>query len=318
MHIKQVIISGFRSFRNQGEIESFSPKHNVIVGRNGSGKSNFFNAIQFVLVAPKFANLRQEDRQLLLHEGAGSSVMSAYVEIIFDNADGRLSVDSDEVILRRTIGHKKDEFFLNRKRIQKNEVISLLESAGFSKSNPYYIVQQGKVANLCVMRDKDRLNLLKEIAGTTVYEERRDESLKILLDTTHKQERIDEVLSFIEERLSELEKEKEELKEYDYLDKKRRALQYTLYDKELRKLTAQLEKVEANRSESLVEQQELFASLNKIQDELQTEEDQVTALRQVIERFSRRREEKQEELQALVDKQSKVIHSKLSTYQQLV
>lgn len=58
---------------------------------------------------------------------------------------GRLSVESDEVVLRRTVGHKKDEFFLNRKRIQKSEVQSLLESAGFSKSNPYYIVQQGKV-----------------------------------------------------------------------------------------------------------------------------------------------------------------------------
>ena len=58
---------------------------------------------------------------------------------------GRLSVESDEVVLRRTVGHKKDEFFLNRKRVQKSEVQSLLESAGFSKSNPYYIVQQGKV-----------------------------------------------------------------------------------------------------------------------------------------------------------------------------
>lgn len=67
------------------------------------------------------------------------------VLLLIDNIPGRLSVDSDEVILRRTIGHKKDEFFLNRKRIQKSEVISLLESAGFSKSNPYYIVQQGKV-----------------------------------------------------------------------------------------------------------------------------------------------------------------------------
>ena len=103
--------------------------------------------------------------------------MAAYVEIVFDNSDGeivlyllsthyfppvsvkdliltsysllfllgRLSVESDEVVLRRTVGHKKDEFFLNRKRIQKSEVQSLLESAGFSKSNPYYIVQQGKV-----------------------------------------------------------------------------------------------------------------------------------------------------------------------------
>ena len=92
--------------------------------------------------------------------------MAAYVEIIFDNSDGkkwnesiliycsiltenwmllwvgRLSIESDEVVLRRTVGHKKDEFFLNRKRIQKSEVQSLLESAGFSKSNPYYIVQQ--------------------------------------------------------------------------------------------------------------------------------------------------------------------------------
>ena len=69
MHIKQVIISGFRSFKDQREVEAFSPHHNVIVGRNGSGKSNFFNAIQFVLLAPKFATLRQEDRQNLLHEG---------------------------------------------------------------------------------------------------------------------------------------------------------------------------------------------------------------------------------------------------------
>ena len=143
-----------------------------------------------MLLGSRFASLRQEDRQQLLHEGAGSSVMAAYVEIIFDNSDGRLSVDSDEVVLRRTVGLKKDEFFLNRRRVQKSEVQNLLESAGFSKSNPYYIVQQGKVANLCVMTDKDRLTLLKEIAGTTIYEDRRTESLKIMQDSANKQERI--------------------------------------------------------------------------------------------------------------------------------
>jgi chromosome segregation ATPase len=31
--------------------------------------------------------------------------MAAYVEIVFDNSDGRFSVDSDEVIIRRTIGY---------------------------------------------------------------------------------------------------------------------------------------------------------------------------------------------------------------------
>lgn len=94
------------------------------------------------------------------------------------------------LLLLLIIRHKKDEFFLNRKRVQKSEVISLLESAGFSKSNPYYIVQQGKVANLCVMKDKERLELLKEVAGTTVYEERRAESIKITQETIIKQEQI--------------------------------------------------------------------------------------------------------------------------------
>ncbi|CAM9495436.1 unnamed protein product, partial [Hapterophycus canaliculatus] len=141
MRIKQVSMSGFRSFRSQPEIESFSPRHNVIVGRNGSGKSNFFDAIQFALLNQRFTNLRQEDRQMLLHEGAGAKVLSAYVEIVFDNSDGRLAQDGDEVVLRRNIGTKKDEFFLNTKRVTKQEVSSLLESAGFSKANPYYIVQ---------------------------------------------------------------------------------------------------------------------------------------------------------------------------------
>jgi structural maintenance of chromosome 3 (chondroitin sulfate proteoglycan 6) len=36
--------------------------------------------------------LRPEQRQALLHEGTGPRVVSAYVEIIFDNADARVPV----------------------------------------------------------------------------------------------------------------------------------------------------------------------------------------------------------------------------------
>ncbi|KAF4526026.1 hypothetical protein B566_EDAN000819, partial [Ephemera danica] len=61
----------------------------ALVGRNGSGKSNFFSAIQFVL-SDEYCHLRTEQRQALLHEGTGPRVISAYVEIIFDNSDGRL------------------------------------------------------------------------------------------------------------------------------------------------------------------------------------------------------------------------------------
>ena len=54
-------------------------------------------------------------------------------------------IDKDEVYLRRVIGSKKDQYFLNKKIVTRSDVMNLLESAGFSRSNPYYIVKQGKV-----------------------------------------------------------------------------------------------------------------------------------------------------------------------------
>lgn len=54
------------SYKDQTVIEPFSPKHNVIVGRNGSGKSNFFAAIRFVL-SDAYTQMGREERQALLH-----------------------------------------------------------------------------------------------------------------------------------------------------------------------------------------------------------------------------------------------------------
>ena len=63
MFIKQVIIQGFKSYREQTVVEPFDPGHNVVVGRNGSCKSNFFYAIQFVL-SDEYSHLRPEQRQV--------------------------------------------------------------------------------------------------------------------------------------------------------------------------------------------------------------------------------------------------------------
>lgn len=194
--------------------------------------------------------------------------MAAYVEIVFDNTDGRLSVDADEVIIRRTIGHKKDEFFLNRKRTQKSEILSMLESAGFSKSNPYYIVQQGKVATLCTMKDADRLNLLKEIAGTNVYEEKRSDSFKLLTDCKNKQAKINEIITYITTKLEELETEKEELQQYDALSNRKNCMEYNLYDGELRMYHEQMEHIEIVIAEKRAQQHELFVLLRNAQEEL--------------------------------------------------
>ncbi|ONK81513.1 uncharacterized protein A4U43_C01F29980 [Asparagus officinalis] len=57
-------------------------------------KDPSISAIRFVL-SDLFHNLRNEDRQALLHEGAGHQVVSAFVEIVFDNSDNRIPLDKE-------------------------------------------------------------------------------------------------------------------------------------------------------------------------------------------------------------------------------
>jgi structural maintenance of chromosome 3 (chondroitin sulfate proteoglycan 6) len=84
-----------------------------------SYQSNLLDAIQFVL-SDKYSALRSEDRQKLLHEGAGRDTTVADVEIVFDNSSGQIPLDppkgdkdNKEVRMRRTIGGKKDQILVN-------------------------------------------------------------------------------------------------------------------------------------------------------------------------------------------------------------
>ena len=86
MHITKVILEGFKSYGERTVVGPFHQGHNVVVGRNGSGKSNFFSAIEFVLLADS-STLKAEQQRALLHEGSGPRPITASVEIVFDNKD---------------------------------------------------------------------------------------------------------------------------------------------------------------------------------------------------------------------------------------
>ncbi len=184
-----------------------------------------------------------------MHEGGGAEVVGAYVEIVFDNGDNRFPTGKPEVVIRRTVTLSKDEYSLDRKAASKNDIVSLLESAGFSKANPYYIVPQGRITALTNAKDSERLKLLKEVAGTQVYESRRSESQKILEETSVKRAKIDELLRVITDRLAELEDEKKELKEYQESENTRKCVEYTMYDRELRDIVQTLESIEEERAQ---------------------------------------------------------------------
>ena len=68
-------LTRYSSYKDQTVIEPFSPKHNVIVGRNGSGKSNFFAAIRFVL-SDAYTQMGREERSALLHVRCGYDIGS--------------------------------------------------------------------------------------------------------------------------------------------------------------------------------------------------------------------------------------------------
>nr|GEW04758.1 structural maintenance of chromosomes protein 3 [Tanacetum cinerariifolium] len=172
--------------------------------------------------------------------------------------------------------------------------MNLLESAGFSRSNPYYVVQQGKIASLTLMKDSERLDLLKEIGGTRVYEERRRESLKIMQETGNKRNQIIQVVQYLDERLRELDEEKAELKKYQQLDKQRKSLEYTIYDKEVSEARRELAEVDDERNaiseelvrkyNSSVDDEEEVKKLDKLYKDLTREVQGLSREKETIEK----------------------------------
>jgi len=81
--------------------------------------------------------------------------------------------------------------------------MNLLESAGFSKSNPYYIVPQGRVSGLYVSPKRELLDFTVD----HISHERQG-------PRDAKRGKINELLEYIGSHLEELEEEKEELEEF--------------------------------------------------------------------------------------------------------
>ncbi|KAB0384153.1 hypothetical protein FD755_006070 [Muntiacus reevesi] len=266
------------------------------------GISNFLDKISSL----SHSILYVRPLQTIIFEGTGPRVISAFVEIIFDNSDNRLPIDKEEVSLRRVIGAKKDQYFLDKKMVTKNDVMNLLESAGFSRSNPYYIVKQGKINQMATAPDSQRLKLLREVAGTRVYDERKEESISLMKETEGKREKINELLKYIEERLHTLEEEKEELAQYQKWDKMRRALEYTIYNQELNETRAKLDELSAKRETSGEKSRQLRDAQQDARDKMEDIERQVRELKTKISAMKEEKEQLSAERQEQIKQRTKL------------
>ena len=107
MHIKSVVIDGFKSYGKRTEINGFDKAFNVITGLNGSGKSNILDAICFTLGLSNMSLARVSNLRELIFKNGQTGVTKANVAITFDNKDRENSPsgyqDCEQIVIRREV-----------------------------------------------------------------------------------------------------------------------------------------------------------------------------------------------------------------------
>ena len=208
MHIKEIIIDGFKSYSNKTSISGFDRHFNAITGLNGSGKSNILDAICFVLGITSLSHVRASNLQELIYKYGNAGINKASVTIIFDNLDKKYSPigceEYDEIIVTRTIYQGKSKYYLNGYTVTQDNIKSLFQSVQLNINNPHFLIMQGKVTQVVNMKPVEVLGLLEEAAGTSIYEMKKESALKTIKKKENKLEEINKILA--EEISPQLEK----------------------------------------------------------------------------------------------------------------
>ena len=218
-YIKKLVMHGFKSFVRKTEIP-FTPGINVILGPNGSGKSNISDALCFVLGRLSIKSMRAAKAKNLIFLGSKiiSPVSEASVEIIFDNSDKTFSIDKNEILIKRIVRKNGQSIYkINGETKTRQEVLTLLAQAGIDP-NGFNIILQGEIQNFVRMHTEERRKVIEEVSGISIYESRKEKSLKELNRT---EERLKEVHSILRERtsyLDNLEKERQQALKYKKIE----------------------------------------------------------------------------------------------------
>jgi chromosome segregation protein len=210
-YIKKLVMQGFKSFAKKTEV-IMDPGINVILGPNGSGKSNVSDALCFVLGRLSAKSMRAAKSSNLIFLGTKSiqRAKEAVVEVIFDNQDKSFEYDKEEVSIKRIVRKNGQSIYkINNETKTRQDVLALLAQAGIDP-NGFNIILQGEIQNFVKMHTEERRKVIEEVAGISIYEHRKEKSLKELEKT---QEKLKEITSILKERtsyLNNLERERQQ------------------------------------------------------------------------------------------------------------
>ncbi|CBZ31503.1 structural maintenance of chromosome (SMC), putative [Leishmania donovani] len=198
MRVKSIVIDGFKSYAHRKELADLSPHFNAITGLNGSGKSNIFDAICFVMGITNLKRVRAEDPRELIFRAGTTGVHAARVTIEFVNDDPASAPPgySCEEYPLITIGRQiklggRQQFFFNNNVSLQSKVKRFFESISLNVDNPHFMILQGTVHKLIGMRSQDILSLIEEAVGTKAFDHRRRTAETLIRNKERKMEEID-------------------------------------------------------------------------------------------------------------------------------
>lgn len=214
-YIKKIELKGFKSFGPQNVKVTLDRGFTVITGPNGSGKTNILDAFLFALGELSTRRLRAETAAKLIFHGSENAGLErakmAKVIIQFDNADGRMPVDTTTVTVSREVYRNGQSVYrLNGRRISRAHSLEILSMAGIS-STSQNIILQGTITRLTDISPLERRKIIEDLVGISQYDAEKAEAEEKLraadISIRTAMGRIDEV----QERLDDLERERNEL-----------------------------------------------------------------------------------------------------------
>ncbi|MFH1503173.1 MAG: chromosome segregation SMC family protein [Candidatus Diapherotrites archaeon] len=292
-YIKKLVMHGFKSFPKKTEIP-FTSGINVVLGPNGSGKSNISDALCFVLGRLSIKSMRAAKARNLIFLGtkAASPAKEAVVEVVFDNSDNVFSVEGQEVSVKRIVRLNGQSIYkINNETKTRQEVLSLLAQAGIDP-NGFNIILQGEIQSFVRMHSEERRKIVEEVSGISIYEMRKEKSLRELEKT---EDKLKEVSSILRERttyLNNLEKEREQALKYQKLEKDIKKFKASIINVDLLKRKKHLGEINESANKKNKEIEKIKHEIFNLEKEIKNFEEKINLINKKIQESTGLEQEK--------------------------